>query len=286
MRIARACVCCGGEALSRSPAVLMPFVAHRVFGWEPVAITPAWGLRTIPTGLAYPLCNSLQCGDCGLVFLDIRFDDDEMAALYRGYRDTAYAEQRDRFEPGYLAHNADILASPARPGPMEAFLAPLLPARPSVLDWGGDTGLHTPFRTGGGDVWVHDISGQPLVDGVRRIGADDLPAQSYDLVVLSHVLEHMPRPSATLDEIRTVMSPETILYVEVPLEALIARNPAARTLVKHKKHWHEHVNFFTETAMRRLLARSGMRVVEFQARERGSHANFSQVLAFACRLDA
>jgi hypothetical protein len=286
VKIATACVCCGGEALSRSPAVLMPFVAHRVFGWEPVEIASDWDLRTVPTGMAYSICSSLQCDDCGLVFLDVRFDEDEMAALYNGYRGQAYAEQRERFEPGYLAHNADILASPANPGATEAFLAPLLPARPTVLDWGGDTGLHTPFRTGGGDVWVHDISDRPLIDSVQGVGRDDLRAQSYDLVVLSHVLEHMPRPGAMLDDIRTVMSPETILYVEVPLEALIAQNPAARTLAMHKKHWHEHVNFFTEAAMRRLLARSGMRVVEFQVRERGSHANFSQVLAFACRLEA
>ncbi len=68
MKIATACPCCGGEALTRSPAVLMPFVAHRAFGWQPVEITPDWGLRTIPTGLAYPLCNSVQCEGCGLVF--------------------------------------------------------------------------------------------------------------------------------------------------------------------------------------------------------------------------
>jgi hypothetical protein len=286
VRIATACVCCSGEALSHSPAILMPFVANRVFGWEPVAITPDWGLRTIPTGLAYSLCNSLQCDDCGLTFLDMRFDEDEMAALYDGYRGPAYAKQRERFEPGYLAHNADILGSPANPEPVEAFLTPLLPAQPTVLDWGGDTGLHTPFRTAIGDIWVHDISGRPLIDGVRMVGKTDLQEKSYDLVVLSHVLEHMPWPAALLDEVKTVMSPATVLYVEVPLEALIADDPASPDLATRKKYWHEHVNFFTEAALRRLLARSGMRIVDFQIRERGSHANFDQVLAFACRRDA
>jgi hypothetical protein len=86
-RIASRCVCCGCAELTRSGAILMPFVAYRAFGWTPVEITPEWGLRTIQTGMAYPLCNSLQCQACGLLFLDIRFDETEMAALYGGYRE-------------------------------------------------------------------------------------------------------------------------------------------------------------------------------------------------------
>jgi hypothetical protein len=284
VRVATACPCCCGEALSRSPAVLMPFVAHRVFGWEPVEITQDWGLRTIPTGLAYPLCNSIQCEDCGLVFLDIRFDDDEMAALYGGYRGPAYAELRDRYEPGYLAHNADILTSQADTTPVERFLASLVPTRPTVLDWGGDTGVNTPFRQAGGAIWVHDVSGQPLLDGVQQTSTATLREQTYDLIVLSHVLEHTPWPAAVLDEIRAVMSSTTTLYIEVPLETLMSGGPVTRGLAAQKKHWHEHVNFFTETAVRRLLTRSGLVTVAFEVRDRRSHANFSQVLAFACRL--
>jgi hypothetical protein len=285
VRIARACVCCGGKSLSRSPAVLMPFVAHRVFGWEPAEITPDWGLRSIPNGLAYPLCTSLQCGDCGLIFLDVRFDDDEIAALYDGYRGLAYADLRDRYEPGYLARNADMLTAPADTSPVERFLAPLIPARPTVLDWGGDTGANTPFRQAGGDVWVYDLSSQPVVEGVRQITKAGLHSQTYDLIVLSHVLEHAPWPMALLDEIKAVMSLTTTLYIEVPFEILMSEAPASRGKAAQKKHWHEHINFFTEQALRRLLARSGLVTVGFEVRDRQSHANFSQVLAFACRLD-
>jgi hypothetical protein len=84
----------------------MPFVAKRAFGWEPVEIKVDWGLRDIKPGMAYPLCNSVQCAVCGVVFLDIRFSNAEMAALYTGYRDENYAKLRERFEPGYIARNA------------------------------------------------------------------------------------------------------------------------------------------------------------------------------------
>ena len=50
MKIATRCVCCDGQALSATPAVLMPFLAYRIFGWEPVAVTPEWGLRDLAPG--------------------------------------------------------------------------------------------------------------------------------------------------------------------------------------------------------------------------------------------
>ena len=37
-RIATQCVCCGSEKLRNSPAVLIPFVSHRTFGWKPIEI--------------------------------------------------------------------------------------------------------------------------------------------------------------------------------------------------------------------------------------------------------
>lgn len=283
-RIARSCICCGSAALDRSPAVLMPFVANRAFGWTPVEITPDWGLRTIRTGMAYPLCNSVQCQDCGVVFLDIRFSDAEMAALYGGYRGEDYTAQRDRFEPGYRAHNESILAWVADTSWVEAFLAPHLPASPRVLDWGGDNGHNTPFRTKVAAVDIYDISDRPLVQRARRVTEADLAPGRHDLIVLSHVLEHMPQPAALLAAVAAVMDGETVLYVEVPYEPLVAADPDARDLAGRKKHWHEHINVFTEPSVRALLARCGLEVADWRTRELPSHANFSQVMSVACRL--
>jgi hypothetical protein len=38
--------------LLHSPAILMPFLAKRIFNHEPVEITEKWGLRDIPRGIA------------------------------------------------------------------------------------------------------------------------------------------------------------------------------------------------------------------------------------------
>ena len=145
-RIATQCVCCGGENLKSSPAILMPFVAHRVFGWAPVVIDESWGLNTIKSGNAYSICKSLYCKDCGFLFLDIRFSDAELSNLYEDYRGETYNSLRESYEPGYTLRNKELIAGFEYIGDIEKFLEPHLNFPVSVLDWGGDIGKNTPFK--------------------------------------------------------------------------------------------------------------------------------------------
>lgn len=260
--IARQCICCGGDRLERSSAVLMPFVAKRVFGHEPVEITADWGLRDLRPGMAYTLCNSLQCQECGVLFLDYRFSDEQMGALYRNYRDEAYNAERISYEPGYasvVAHyeeRAEYLAE------VEAWLAPRLPEAPAVLDWGGDTGINSPFRERNRLLHIHDISGVELVPGAQSVDVGRIGQHSYDLVVCSQVLEHVACPLEFVRQMLPAMGPQTLLYLEVPHEGLVRQHPDSLGLAPLKRHWHEHVNFYNETALRRLLERLGLEVVD------------------------
>jgi hypothetical protein len=260
--IARHCICCAGDRLSRSPAVLMPFVAQRVFGHEPVEITAEWGLRDLRKGMAYTLCNSLQCQECGVLFLDFRFTNEQMAALYHNYRDELYNTQRIRYEPGYAsvvghyAKRADYLAE------VEVWLASRLPAAPAVLDWGGDSGINSLFLTKNRLLHIYDISGVDLVPGAQRVVSEKLIQERYDLVVCSEVLEHVSFPQELLRQILPTMDMHTLLYLEVPHEALVRQNPDSLDLAPLKRHWHEHINFYTEKALCSMLERLGLQVVD------------------------
>lgn len=282
MKIADRCICCDGRRLRKSPAVLMPFVAKRVFDWEPVEIAPDWGMQTLSSGMAYPLCNSMQCADCGALFLDMRFDDAEMGRLYLGYRDAEYVAVRERFEPGYSARNA-LLGERATYLPLvEEMLSPHLTWPLHVLDWGGDTGLNTPFLEKADSVSVYDISGLDMAGHVTAVGRENLSDAPFNLVVCSNVLEHVPSPAGLLEEIVGIMRPGTLLYLEVPLESFVADRIGADDLASGKKHWHEHINFFNETALRALIARCGLKLVHFEVLETAIYERLGRQFCLLC----
>jgi hypothetical protein len=239
----------------------MPFVANRVFGWEPVEITKDWGMRDIRCGMAYPLCNTLRCGSCGLVLLDIRFDEVEMSALYRGYRGSEYVAQRAKYEPDYRARNDALSLGASNIAQVEELLRPFAGSIARVLDWGGGTGQNTPFRREALVHHVFDISDSPLVDGAVRVDSDVAATEDYDLVVLSHVLEHLPYPRDTVAQVALTMGIDTLLWVSVPFEGIMRQSADSSSAYLQKHHWHEHVNFFTQDALSRLLASAGLLVV-------------------------
>lgn len=98
---------------------------------------------------------------------------------------------------------------------------------------------------------------QPGIDEVRVFDGERLPAEdgAYDLGILSHVLEHVPDPAATLRETARVCR---AVVLEVPLEANVsAGRPAKRAHAEEIGHLHR----FDRVAVDRFVADAGMRVV-------------------------
>lgn len=262
MKLATGCICCGHSSLDSNPAVLMPFIATRVFNWRPVEITAGWGLRDLQAGWAYSVCNSLTCRACGHLFLDIRFDDDEMQRLYSDYRGEAYCSQREEFEPGYRARNDLLVNGDPHIFMVEDFLRGHLPFPVRILDWGGDTGLNSPFKCNRSLHHIFDISNMPPIAGAKHVSQEEALAQNYDLIVCSNVLEHLPYPKSALDDIVTLMRKDTLLYIEVPYEELMFRRASGEDTASLKRHWHEHINFYCEKSLHILLERSGLRIID------------------------
>lgn len=251
-RHALRCICCMGDNLLRSPAILAPFIAKRIFNHEPTEITEAWGLRDIPNGKAYSLCNTLECAECGVLFLDYRFSDYELSLLYKDYRGEEYNGLRARFEPNYSATATHYTGRAAYLDDVETLLAPYLPERPRVLDWGGGSGVNSPFRYKAQALHVYDISGFDVCDEAIRVSKDECLNHTYDLVACMQVLEHVSYPIEIMKQLTKSLGPETILYVEVPFEGIFAAADDRRPLGGEKRHWHEHVNFFSTASLRAL----------------------------------
>jgi SAM-dependent methyltransferase len=179
------------------------------------------------------------CGGCGLLLYAPRPTKAELDAKYR------FLEQSR--------------PTPVRPNPERARhlfrrIAPHLPMRPiSVLDLGGGTGsLLTGFVERGDRCYTVDYVAQ-TVPGVERLASvlEELPAdRRFDLVICSHVLEHVVEPLELLTRLVERLEPDGLAYVEVPME-LLGGAPRLREPVTH-------INFFTPGATELMCARAGL----------------------------
>jgi len=266
-RIASQCVCCGSIALYSSPAILMPFVAARTFGWYPAEIDDTWGLNSIKKGMAYSICNSLNCKKCGHLFLDIRFSDSEMAKLYSNYRGPDYVRLRESFESGYAVRNERLNHGVSFLDLVESFLIPYVSMPLTVLDWGGDTGVNTPFLKSAEKIDIYDISDKAVIEGVGRVSLEEAHNNKYKLVVCSQVLEHVSFPVDVIRSLKRCMDTNSILYIELPCENLIRASDEQANLAIRKKHWHEHINFYTKNSLQALLEYSNLTIVELRVAE-------------------
>ena len=89
--------------------------------------------------------------------------------------------------------------------------------------------------------------------GVREVFTGDLKAihQKYELISLIHVIEHIVQPENFLVKIKGMLAPNGLLFLQVPFHK---KNPFELLTVDHASH-------FSMSSIRRLLNRSGLRVV-------------------------
>jgi hypothetical protein len=283
---ATVCPCCKESRLGAYPALVSPFLASYVFRTKAAAT------------------RLLECDACGLRFFEDRLTDAEAERLYSGYRGEDYFRARHRHEPWYTRKvNDELGRSDAVARSRRELVAGFLGRNTevasieTVLDFGGDRGQMIPDGIGK-ERFVYEISGIPPVDGVRAIRSSaDLEGKRFDLVLLSHVLEHCSEPKTVLEQVRPLLQRSSVLYVELPLDrvglgwvpkshaygkylAALARLPPAlmavdlySTLVRLRYEtvpplgfvkMHEHINFFDERSLSRLLERCGFRTLALE----------------------
>lgn len=147
-----------------------------------------------------------------------------------------------------------------------------LPRR--VLDFGSGNGVLTYWMhcNGFGDsilgvdlskTGVSNARNAFARDGLRFEHLDFLDSQAvhekFDVVVSSHVLEHIPYPERALKRLRDLGE---WFVLEVPLEKCIWQD-LSYALRGKKRHENAlgHVNFWTKTSFRRFLEENGFLIV-------------------------
>ena len=106
------------------------------------------------------------------------------------------------------------------------------------------------------------IRDRVLHDATAEAALDHVPDASQDVVILHHVLEHLPEPRQTLALIRSKLAPDGRLFIEVPNEQW--KRPIIRlrqTLKRGGDDWFPgHINFFTRQTLRTFLVSQGLQI--------------------------
>jgi SAM-dependent methyltransferase len=264
------CPVCGSSKFRKvSRGFVAPFLAHRI-----------WGRGTFRIAL-------VRCGTCDFVFFNPRLEPSEEAKLYSGYRNPEYLRERRAIEPWYTERLNAGFMDPAFLERRKAALLERLQGHLAsdeacrILDFGGSHGQLAKDLLPNSSAYVYDISGVQPLDGVTRC-ADLAECQHYrfDVVICSHVLEHVGSPRAIIEQIHRIAAPNTLVWIEVPQESpfdwnlilrrlvqeaiLLALRPriALRLLRPGMSHWmHEHVNSFNPESLRALLRSGGFDVL-------------------------
>lgn len=204
----------------------------------------------------------VRCPDCSLVHAT--------AGYVPRFLDDHYAER--------IHHSPDRTAAGPRPGSERKRHAlalydrltggRLLPAplRGAALDIGCGTGLlldllaQAGYRTVGierspaaaeASAAGHEVLSLDIEDGVER-------SERFDLVTMTHLLEHLRRPQQALRWVRSVLRPSGFAIVEVPNWGDLAR-PVWGARYRPLELG-DHVSFFERQTLADLVQRSGFRL--------------------------
>ena len=201
-----------------------------------------------------------RCTACDLVFVNPRPSQETLSRIYREKSPQKQAEfYAKTVSAAQLAEYDRILAE----------LTELLPGRGRLLDVGCAGGYfmqraaQAGFEAHGIDLapWVEAIAMQRNVPNVRagRLTEVGFPDSSFDVVHASQVFEHIPQPGEELTEIRRILRPGGLLYINVPnyqcLSIVLGRDDFELNTPP------EHVAYFTPRTLSRLVSTAGFGVV-------------------------
>jgi SAM-dependent methyltransferase len=241
-------------------------------------------MSTITSTLACDLCGAddftvvfkageaqnsqiVKCNKCGLMYSNPRAKDPDCVEIenYDPELTRQVTEsQRPRFEKEKLQVR-DYVAT-------KAFFNGLYPDRGLVLEVGCGMGFMLDYyRQDGWKVlgvepnvgYCQYIEEEMKIEVIPKILEEaEVPDATADLVILLHVIEHVPSPTATLREIFRVLKPGGHLLMETPRYDSLTFKLLGRR--ERSVSCNGHIYFFTTETLRKEAEKAGFEAVKLQ----------------------
>lgn len=211
---------------------------------------------------------TMMCDKCRHLFLTPSLDERELDRLYspecltltkKGYRESEVISGKSWAEQNNVRPEDQesrlFVARQYRPKRLFELVTSVTKRRhfPVICDFGGSTGeLTARFEGCRRYIFDKDLTNVTEAEVISISSFEELARSGpYDLIVLSHVLEHVPHPTALLKALHPHLTQNGVLYVEVPVEycgAVIKRKGIPLS---------EHVNYFTRSSLSECLRSAG-----------------------------
>lgn len=208
----------------------------------------------------------VACARCGAAFADTPVTQQEYNELYA---------ERSRYAAGPAAHATDHDRDTARFRDMAAAIERVIPDTAArIADIGCANGQMLAALATGGYTRLIGIDPSPgcvaqaaAIQGVQAyVGSlSDIPgaAGPFDVVILSHVLEHVRDLKPALRYVKPYMAADAVLYVEVP----DASRYAEFAWSPFQDFNTEHINHFSLVSLANLLRQCGFRPLASGAKD-------------------
>lgn len=197
--------------------------------------------------------EAVHCTTCGFVCYRPRPDNEDIVKKYE------YLKRSEPDQGGQSGHDSEAkrldIARAKRV--YDTCTGYVSGTGLKILDYGGGNGkLMLPFVEAGHDCHLIDYNDNPL-PGVVKVGSDIehfATDSKYDVIICSHVLEHVSDVRGLVDKLKALLAPQGVIYAEVPQEVWAGLKIEADPVT--------HINFFTASALSNLFVLSGCRVLE------------------------
>lgn len=210
--------------------------------------------------VGYPFSLSL-CRSCGMVFATEYWTEDSVTIFYRDWYRKCYSgnaeEDPASLFKGQSSHSVGLYKT----------LAPFFEKAPKELriaDVGGGAGGYlVEFQKTGAECTVADFNENFLAYGRERglhtvSGGLNVLVDSgftFDVVILSHIIEHFVDLNKGLESLSKIMKPGALVYVAVP--GLDSLKMGRRDYDFLKDIQDAHVYYFTSQTLAIAMARYG-----------------------------
>ena len=197
-------------------------------------------------------CSVMSCDNCGMVFANPMPED----ALLHEYNNAYFENAHGGISKNKLTIAFHSAINLTRVLYVEKFKQEKNRTIRSVLEigpgpghfarhWLQRNGETTNYTAVDSDLSCYQIladMGINVYDDIAKLPQGNL----FDLVVISHVLEHTSHPKGFIESCTRMLSPGGILFIEVPCKDY-----------EHKKFIEPHLLFFDKEPLRQLLANTG-----------------------------